>query len=540
MFSTSHPDAGATKSKNPLSAFSIFHKGTLAIVLVTLILTLALVWFGIIVKQKVIGVEKQWHDYSTEATFASHVINRIQTNFGYGGFIHDFKNYVLRKDKSLIPKIKKSLGETRRAINDYPLHGIFKDEDDKIYINSLIQVLDQYVVNFELAKRLIAKGVSSNEIDRQVKVNDVPAFQAIKHLSEHAVERNDSYALETSKRLDKTLSFINWGLLLVPLVLLSGIFMLVLLRKIKKVNRNLEESWKFLSDLFEAAPDAMMIIDETGRITEANQQVAKLFGSSEENLIGTSVESLMPQRFREQHIKKRKGSFNKTERRMLNNDLELYILNKNSEEIPVEISLSYTMRNDKKNAIVTLRDITEKKRIEENIKHLAQYDQLTKLPNRALCNDRLQHAIERAHRNKNKIGLMFIDLDGFKNVNDTFGHQAGDELLQIIAERISNIMRTEDTVARFGGDEFVIILEELKHSDYAKIVAKKVLQVVGEVIYLSGHEVTVGASIGISIFPDNGDDDSSLIKNADFAMYQAKKAGKNCYKFYLKKYPPLS
>ena len=533
MLSIFPPDAGAPKSSSLLSAFSLFRKGTFAIVLVTLMLTLALVWFGFIVKQKVIGVEKLWHDYNTEATFVSHALNRIQTNFGYGGFIHNFKNYVLRKDASLIPEIKKSLAETRRAINDYPLYGIFQDADDEVYINNLINVVDEYVVNFELAQRLIAKGISSNETDQQVQVNDAPAFQAIKHLSQHTVEHNDKYALETSKRLNNALNFINWGLLLVPLVLISGIFMFGLLRKIKKVNHNLEGSQKFLSDLFEAAPDAMVIVDETGHITEANQQASKLFYSLGNNLIGSSVESLMPQRFREKHIKNRENSFYITEARMLRNDLELYVLGEDNKEIPVEISLSYTVHDNKKIAIVTLRDITEKKRIEENIKYLAQYDQLTKLPNRALFNDRLQHAIERAQRNKNKVGLMFVDLDGFKNINDTFGHQSGDELLQIIAERLSNITRSDDTVARFGGDEFTIILEELKHSDYLATIAKKVLQVVSEVIYLSGHEVTVGASIGISLYPDNGNDAVSLIKNADVAMYQAKEQGKNGYKFFI-------
>ena len=534
MFSSRPPDTGTQKLKSLLSAFSIYDKGTFVIVLVTLMLAFLLVWFGIAVKQKVIEVEGQWHEYSNEAAVSANVLSRIQANFGYGGFIHDFKNYVLRKDKTLIPRIEKSLIETRRAINDYPLEGVFQDLDDKIYIKDLNKVLDQYSANFELAKRLIEEGVSSNNIDQQVRVNDAPALQAIKHLSQHAVDHNNEYALETSNRLNSALSLINWGLLLIPLILMSGLLMFELLRKIKKVNHRLEGSYRFLNDLFEAAPDSMMIVDETGLITEVNQEACNLFGSTRKNLEGRSVESLMPQRFRKEHIKTRKDSFNVTEARMLNSELELYALGKDNKEIPVEISLSYTMRDDKKNAIVTLRDITEKKRVEENIKYLAQYDQLTKLPNRALFNDRLQQSINRAQRNKKKIGLMFLDLDGFKNVNDSLGHQAGDELLQIIADRLSILMRTEDTVARFGGDEFTIILEELEHSDHVAIVAKKILQSVGEAIYLSGNEVNVGVSIGISIYPDNGTDADSLIKSADTAMYQAKNDGKNCYKFYLK------
>lgn len=533
MFNSSPPDAGMQKSKKILSSFSIFQVGTLAIVLITLILTIALVWFGFTVKLKMTGVEQQWRNYSKDAAFVSSVVSRIQTNFGYGGFIHNFKNYVLRRDAALIPKIEKSLVETQRAINDYPLHGIFKDVDDEIYINSLTQVVDQYVVNFELAKRLVAKGVNSNEVDRRIKVNDAPAFHAIKHLSQHSVEHNKKYALETNKRLKNALSFINLAFLLVPFVLLSGIFMLVLWRKITEVNHRLEDNRLFLRDLFDAAPDAMLIVDEEGIISEANQRVEEIFGSSEKSLVGKRVESLIPQRFREQHVKKRRDSFVAKRERALMADVELYALGKDNNEIPVEISLSHTIRNDKKYAIVILRDITEQKRVEEHIQYLAQYDQLTKLPNRSLFNDRFQHSIDRAQRNKKKVGLMFLDLDGFKDVNDSLGHQAGDELLKIIAERLSNIIRTEDTVARFGGDEFTVILEQLEHSDHVTVAAKKVLQAVGETMYLSGHEVTVGVSIGISIYPDNGTDVNSLVKNADIAMYQAKKQGKNCYKFYI-------
>lgn len=536
MLSSPPPEPGLPKPKKILSAIRMLYKGKLVVVLIAITLTFALGWFGLMVKQKVTGVEQQWHDYSYNITYASDVLGRIQKNFGYNGFIHNFKNYVLRKDKALIPEIEKNLAETRRAINDYPLHGSTLDLDDMMYLDNFSRVVDEYAVNFELAKRLIAEGVSSNDIDRQVKVNDAPAVEAIQHLSKHALENNKKYSLETSKRLNSTLNFINWIFLIIPLVLLSSIYFLRLLHKISRINNSLEENRKFLSDLFEAAPDAMLIVNSRGLVTEANKKACNLFGYLRNDLAGLSVESLMPQRFRKSHVKNRVSSFNVTEDRMLNSELELYALTKDDKEIPVDISLSFTMRNNEKNAIVTLRDISEKRRIEENIKHLAQYDQVTDLPNRSLFNDRLKHAIDRAQRNKSKICLMFVDLDGFKQVNDSFGHQAGDELLQIIAERISNIMRSEDTVARFGGDEFIILIEEIKHSDYAVIVAKKLLQVVNDPVYLSGHEVTVGVSIGISIFPDNGHDAETIIKNADISMYQAKKQGKNCYKLFINDY----
>lgn len=533
MFSFPYKKAAIQKLKKNRSSFSIFQKATLAITLITLLVSLTLVWLSFTVKEKVIGIEQQWHTYSHNAAHISHVLNRIQTNFGYGGFIHNFNKYILSKDPSHIPNINKNLSEIRRAINEYPLHGIFKDHDDGIYLNALSQVVDQYADNFKLTKQLIAEGMSSNEINQKVAVNDAPAFKAIKHLSDHVTERNDKISIETSKRLDNTLNFINWTFLLIPFVILCGIYMLLLFKKIKETNYRLEESWIFLSDLFEAAPDAVLVVDEKGVINEANQRAENIFGISKKSLVGSNVESLIPQRFREQHKIQRNNSFFSNKKRELMKNLDLYALGKDNVEIPVSISLSYTTRNEKKYAIVIVRDITEQKRIEERIHYLAQYDQLTKLPNRALFNDRLQHSIDRAQRNSIKVALIFLDLDGFKNVNDSLGHQAGDELLQIIAERLLNITRTEDTVARYGGDEFTIILEEPELTEHVAVAAKKVLQAIGEVIYLSGHEVTVGASIGISIYPDNGTDIDKLIKNADTAMYQSKKQGKNCYQFYL-------
>lgn len=785
MFTSSPPDADVKKSKKGPSLFDLFRKGTVAISMITLILSFVLVWFIFTVKHKVTGVEQQWHDYSNEATLSSHVLSRIQANFGYGGFIHHFKNYILRKDINLIPIINKNLSETRRAINDYPLHGIFKDHDDGIFLNELAQVVDQYELNFKLAQRLVAKGISSNEIDRRAKVNDKPAFDAIQHLSQHAVERNDEYARETSKRLESSLNFINFGFLIIIFVLLSGGFLLVLIRKITKINNSLEEGRKFLSDMFEAAPDAMLLVNDLGIISDVNNQTVTLFGFSEQELIGEKVESLMPQRFRDQHMKIRTDSFVKSEDRELRHDIEFYALANNDREIPVEISLSYTTRNEQKYAIVFLRDITErkaseeimkrnemmlsraqqvacigswdwdiksntmvwsdevfniygferslkkmshddfmtyvhpkdtenvinavksaivydqsykiahriirpdgierdiyeqgdvfrdrsgkatnivgviqdvteqnqinaklkladnvfnsttecilvtdvdkrilrvnsafiklmgysneevigktpsellnsgihgdefydelwaslnesgnwqgeiidrrkdgtmfparhnissvkdfqgnviqyisiffditeKKRADERIQYLAEYDQLTNLPNRTFFNDRLKHSIGRANRHNNKLALMFIDIDGFKEVNDTFGHQEGDELLQHFSQHLLDAVREEDTVARLGGDEFTVILDELHNSEDAAIVANKILQSVADKVSLPGKEVMISASIGISIYPEHGENATTLLKNADIAMYHAKTNGKNQYQFFTK------
>ena len=177
-------------------------------------------------------------------------------------------------------------------------------------------------------------------------------------------------------------------------------------------------------------------------------------------------------------------------------------------------------------------DITEKKASEERIQHLAHYDVLTDLPNRLLFNDRFEHAINRARRNQKMVGLLFLDLDRFKIINDTQGHPAGDLLLQKMAKRLTAIVREEDTEARLGGDEFTIILEEVNQTDDIAQVAHKILENLAEPIRLDLHDAIVTGSIGISVFPNDGNDIHTLLKNADTAMYQAKDLGRNRYQFY--------
>ncbi|MDH5546540.1 MAG: EAL domain-containing protein [Gammaproteobacteria bacterium] len=182
--------------------------------------------------------------------------------------------------------------------------------------------------------------------------------------------------------------------------------------------------------------------------------------------------------------------------------------------------------------IAVSRDITERKESEERLLYLANYDSLTGLPNRALFRDRLRRAIARAQRNSGKVALMFLDLDRFKTINDSLGHHAGDQLLRGVARRLKQHAREGDTIARLGGDEFTVILEGVKDSDDAAIVAEKILELMQAPFRLDGHEVVVTPSIGITIFPDDADDMRSLLKNADTAMYRSKETGRNGFQFY--------
>ncbi len=182
--------------------------------------------------------------------------------------------------------------------------------------------------------------------------------------------------------------------------------------------------------------------------------------------------------------------------------------------------------------IGTHADITDRKIVEEQFQHLAHYDVLTNLPNRTLIADRLSQAMAYAKREKVLLALMFIDLDKFKPVNDTLGHEIGDLLLKQVAQRLQQAVRASDTVARIGGDEFVVLLPVMDHTDDAKVVADKILHTLNQVFEVAQHSLNISSSIGIAVYPHHGADEKLLLINADIAMYHAKKGGRNNAQFY--------
>lgn len=176
-------------------------------------------------------------------------------------------------------------------------------------------------------------------------------------------------------------------------------------------------------------------------------------------------------------------------------------------------------------------EIIERKKAEKLLEEAATHDSLTGLPNRKLFHNQLNHSLELAKSNKRFLGILFIDLDGFKTINDTLGHDSGDIVLKTVAERLLKAVRTCDIVSRFGGDEFIIIMGNLENTDVINNVCKKIIDEVGNTIVLGEKNGHVTASIGVAVFPNDGDDMNKLIKKADNAMYMAKKSGKNTVVF---------
>jgi len=178
------------------------------------------------------------------------------------------------------------------------------------------------------------------------------------------------------------------------------------------------------------------------------------------------------------------------------------------------------------------QDITERKRQEEETRFLAYHDTLTGLPNRRLLDDRLRQAVFLSQRRDTRVALMVVDLDRFKQVNDALGHRAGDAVLREASHRVAACLRKADTLARHGGDEFVVVLPDLKLDADCQVVAEKILRALEPAFRVDGRDFSIGASIGISLFPADAGDGEALLRNADAAMYRAKQLGRNNYRFY--------
>jgi diguanylate cyclase (GGDEF)-like protein/PAS domain S-box-containing protein len=211
-----------------------------------------------------------------------------------------------------------------------------------------------------------------------------------------------------------------------------------------------------------------------------------------------------------------------------------HLIQRNGKETPIEdcVSPIRDRQGNPTGAVIVFRDVSEAQAITRQITHSAQHDFLTGLPNRLLLNDRINQAISIASRHMQKVAVLFLDLDGFKHINDSLGHPVGDKLLQSISARLVKCVRGSDTVSRQGGDEFVVLLSEVAQAEDAAITARRMLEAVAEAHPINHHDLHVTTSIGLSVYPDDGLDAETLIKNADTAMYQAKENGRQSYQFF--------
>jgi len=298
--------------------------------------------------------------------------------------------------------------------------------------------------------------------------------------------------------------------------------------KLKEAEAALKKSEDRYRTIIENIEDGYYEIDLAGNYRFINEACITIFGYARSEILGFSSDKFM-----DWENRAKVSDFCKTVAATGQScsGCEWEILRKNGERRYVESSIS-PMR-DFKGDIVGLRgiirDVTAKKKVEETIHHMAYHDFLTGLPNRFLFHDRLNMALAQARRNRGKIALITLDLDGFKDINDTLGHDIGDVLLQKVGKRLTGLIREGDTAARMGGDEFTLLLHSITDTSDVAIIAAKVLEALREPFDCDEHELSITPSIGIAIYPDHGLAMSTVLKNADQAMYRAKKTGNRYY-----------
>jgi len=284
--------------------------------------------------------------------------------------------------------------------------------------------------------------------------------------------------------------------------------------------------------IFEKADEGVIITDKDANILTVNPAFCKVTGFSREEVLGKTPAIL--------HSGRQGKSFYEEMWHELQLRKcwqgEIWNKRKDGNIYPEWLNITGLIGEEGEitHYIAIFSDISKQKESEERLYYLAHYDNLSKLPNRLAFNDRLHQAISRARRVQNKVAVMFLDLDGFKEVNDTLGHDAGDEVIREVAIRLGSATRETDTIARFGGDEFTILLTEIEAKEGIEIAAQKIIDAVSEPIRINSTDARVTTSIGISLYPQDSDDSETLIRQADMAMYAAKESGKNKYLFFEK------
>lgn len=286
-----------------------------------------------------------------------------------------------------------------------------------------------------------------------------------------------------------------------------------------------ERHLRLYSEVFSHVGEGIMITDADNRIIEVNDAVVRMTGYSRDELIGNEPGSLKSGLHEPAFYEK----LWQTLRESGCWQGEIFDRSRDGRVIPLLESISEVRDSNGEvtHHIALMTDITSLKETQTRLDFLAHHDALTELPNRLLFNDRLRHAIEHARREGHSLALLFIDLDRFKNINDSLGHQVGDMLLIEAAQRLRTLVRRADTLARLGGDEFVILMEAATTPLAAVNFADKVVESIKQPFTVAGMELHIGCSIGITIFPEDGEDATSLLKNADAAMYRAKEAGRD-------------
>ncbi|MCG7953573.1 MAG: EAL domain-containing protein [Candidatus Thiodiazotropha endolucinida] len=301
-------------------------------------------------------------------------------------------------------------------------------------------------------------------------------------------------------------------------------------KQLRMAHRTAEEKLRLADRAFQNTAEGITVTDASGNIVSTNPAFEAITGYSHEEVLGQNPRVLKSGHHPDSFYKEMWDTL------LLTGHWrgEIWNRRKNGDAYPEWLTISAVKDgNDETTHYVgVFTDISQIKEAQDQINFLAHHDALTRLPNRALFRERFDHALMHARRENASIALLFLDLDRFKTVNDTLGHPVGDQVLLEVSKRMNQIIRASDTLARLGGDEFVLLLEEQTDAQHAAVVARKLIDLFSRPMIIGEHELVVTASIGITLYPNDGDDPDKLIRHADRAMYEAKQQGRNTYRFF--------
>jgi diguanylate cyclase (GGDEF)-like protein/PAS domain S-box-containing protein len=294
--------------------------------------------------------------------------------------------------------------------------------------------------------------------------------------------------------------------------------------------RNSDQRLRQAATVFETSPDGIVVLDHAYRILTANKRYCELVGMPLKLIVGERPRLLLEGVEKVDELREIGSALREQGR--WSGELEARTGGRERHHILANLARVSDEGSDQAQYVAVFSDLTAIRAAERKLFHMAHHDPLTGLPNRMLARERLERAMERAKRLRSHVALLFIDLDYFKRINDTLGHQVGDEILRTIARRMQSCVRARDTVARQGGDEFMVILDPIDDIEDVMVVAKKIISALNQQIRMENTDLFISPSIGISLFPDNCDNIDDLISAADSAMYVAKEQGRNGYAFY--------
>jgi diguanylate cyclase (GGDEF)-like protein/PAS domain S-box-containing protein len=468
----------------------------------------------------VIAIQSTWELEQTKYMKNSNLLVKLTEEMGYGGFIHSFKNYVIRREPPLLKRSMNSIQEVSNIL--ISLDESLLEKNERQHLMNLYNTVDEYKNHVEWLRTNndLATSLSTAELDQKVRVDDTQALFALQYIveSHRAIFKNVRY-----QTINMQESYIRQ--LVMWFVIISVVYWLVAI-VCYFYYRSFVRSHQHMGMINELSPSALVLTNETGEILEVNPAFLSMFGISKGlNIKGSNIDIFVPDSARDKH-KKLRDDFHNSERTVAMNERtgEIYAKRLDGQNFPVQVAISSRRSQGVNIALAVVNDLSNEKQLKEE----ARLDYLTKIHNRRYCEEVLEKEFYRAERYGGSLTVMLVDIDKFKEVNDSLGHQAGDDVIINVVDIIQSHIRQSDTLCRWGGDEFLCILPNTAIENAEKLADKLVVSVHD---YYCSQRIKTTLSIGLAK-AFQGQSIADVISNVDEALYTAKSQGRNRFSVY--------